>query len=65
MDTDFNNQKFDERDKRLKNISALRKEVTATASARFFPLSELTRARYRFQPYSLHKGPSLKRGASE
>jgi ribosomal protein S4 len=62
---DFGRRKFVSRDDNVKRILGATKEITTAALLRHFSLLELTQARHRFQPYKLHPGASLARGAAE
>lgn len=60
---DPENKKFKAHDKFNEALMLARREITLDAKNRFFSLSDLTTARYRFQPHRLHRAPSLGRGA--
>lgn len=63
LQTDFKTKKLEIKDRYSKRFYKLRQEVVSNSQLRFFPLSYVRNARYRFQPHRLSKMPSLRRGA--
>jgi len=53
------------RENNARQLQLVRKEITSHADNRFFNLTHLRQARFRFQPHALHYAGSLRRGALE
>ena len=63
LNYDFKHVRFDTRDSSLPRLQLLKKEITSLSDNRYFDLSSLRGARFRFQPHTLHRVGSLRRGA--
>ena len=63
LNYDFKHVRFDTRDSSLPRLQLLKKEITSLSDNRYFDLSSLRGARFRFQPHTLHRAGSLRRGA--